>query len=97
MEDAPSTPTVSGACVSVMQGQQEGLMPFMLSQKIHIILFHRYGRCEQNWPVNTPPRPKTFDPFQTCTESLTCLNIGKIQKSQMKYLYQDDCRHEPCV
>merc|ERR1719362_536760 len=35
----------------------------------------RYGRCEQNWPVNTPPRPKTFDPFQTCTESLTCLNI----------------------
>jgi len=32
----------------------------------------RYGRCEKNWPTNTPPRPQNFDPFQTCSDSSTC-------------------------
>merc|ERR1712106_64327 len=32
----------------------------------------RYGRCESNW-ANIPPRPSSFDPFQTCSSTATCM------------------------
>jgi len=32
----------------------------------------RYGRCESNW-ANIPPRPSSFDPFQTCSTTATCM------------------------
>jgi len=32
----------------------------------------RYGRCESNW-ANIPPRPSSFDPFQTCSTTQTCM------------------------
>jgi len=34
----------------------------------------RYGRCESNW-ANIPPRPSSFDPFQTCSSTSTCMAI----------------------
>eukprot|EP00092_Neocalanus_flemingeri_P106556 GFUD01136724.1.p1 GENE.GFUD01136724.1~~GFUD01136724.1.p1 ORF type:complete len:712 (-),score=170.30 GFUD01136724.1:71-2206(-) len=32
----------------------------------------QYGRCESNW-ANIPPRPSSFDPFQTCSTTATCM------------------------